>query len=392
MFATLKKELPSRIKIEMLRLFFECLDVSDPLADGWTVHGELKKSYNKEKVPVSQNAITWLMRATCDEQLVVFGSETIWTALQTAVRSFLVQERNYSVLYYLLGISPDSKDNLSASHVTAFSQWFALRASERELVPMVLDAGRFCQIRGFDWVEDDITPSQFIRALPVIYVAWSVAFPNGVDRVEDLVKLELDACLERLGWTTAGFLEILSTSSCQHDLPGAGNVATHRACSECGDCYGLEGYGLVQPARIQFTECIKTKHRLGCHCSVFLHNHAPVTTPPMEQDVQNDDDSDVDEEFFDVESEPAIKDIPDSIDAKPDPFWDAATMLYRAQGRTWLGSYGLKEILCATCWLRREKYIHEAGLGAEDDLPPMPEGYEMYRADIKDCTVETSSN
>ena len=42
-----------------------------------------------------------------------------------------------------------------------------------------------------------------------------------------------------------------------------------------------------------------------------------------------------------------------------DPFKAAAHLLYRVLGRSWLGSYGEGEVLCTTCFLRREGFINE---------------------------------
>jgi hypothetical protein len=45
-------------KIDMLRLFGECIDLSDVDSDGWVVHEWLKKAYATERKPISQNSIT----------------------------------------------------------------------------------------------------------------------------------------------------------------------------------------------------------------------------------------------------------------------------------------------------------------------------------------------
>jgi hypothetical protein len=62
-------------------------------------------------------------------------------------------------------------------------------------------------------------------------------------------------------------------------------------------------------------------------------------------------------------------------DQGTDPFRDAAAFLYRVQGRRWLGLYEPADLLCATCFLRREGYIGERGLGTEDGFSQMPEWY-----------------
>ena len=49
-----------------------------------------------------------------------------------------------------------------------------------------------------------------------------------------------------------------------------------------------------------------------------------------------------------------------------DPFKAVAHHLHCAQGRTWIGSYRPGELVCGTCFLRREGYVNE--LGKDDDV------------------------
>lgn len=372
----------------MLRLFSDCLEFSDPSGDGWTVHAELKRTYNKEKVPVSKNSITWLLRTTATEKFVAFGPNTVWNALQHAVRSFLVHEQNNQILHRLLNLSEGIKDTVKASHTTAIAHWLALRGSQRELLPMVLDAGRFLHLGRFDWVEDDITPSQFVKALPVIYATWSLALPNSIEKVEELIGLELEQCMTTLGWTQQFFVESISrkASNTKGETQGEPQI-----CSACGDDYTSLGFGLVAPGRIAFIECIKTNHKLKCACSDFLRKSGTIETPLYRSNSQHEDDSDIEEEFFDTE-----EDITKCCDEymseltqkKSDPFLDAATMLYRAQGRIWLSRYEPGDFYCATCFLLREGYIGEDGLGTEREFSPMPNSFEMFRSDNYSSTIE----
>jgi len=75
-------------------------------------------------------------------------------------------------------------------------------------------------------------------------------------------------------------------------------------------------------------------------------------------------------------------------DGGVDPFLDAATLLYRAQGRVWLSSYEPDDLLCASCFLFSEEYIGEDGLGTEGDFSPMPESFVMYRSENYSSTVD----
>ena len=62
---------------------------------------------------------------------------------------------------------------------------------------------------------------------------------------------------------------------------------------------------------------------------------------------------------------------------KSDPFLASATLLYRAQGPVWLGSYKPGDRFCATCFLKGEEYISKGGLGTESVFPPWPATYNM---------------
>jgi hypothetical protein len=93
------------------------------------------------------------------------------------------------------------------------------------------------------------------------------------------------------------------------------------------------------------------------------------------------EDDDVDEEFY---MEPVIDiddlceeydrlSIHDSIQG--DPFKDAATMLYRAKGRRWIGPYEDSEVLCAVCFLKREEYLEEDGSAGGGRFTPAPKTF-----------------
>lgn len=63
---------------------------------------------------------------------------------------------------------------------------------------------------------------------------------------------------------------------------------------------------------------------------------------------------------------------------KTNLFHDAATMLYQVHGRRWMGSYEPLELLCATCFLKREKYIEENRPLEEQRFTPMPETFRVF--------------
>ncbi|KAM7211951.1 hypothetical protein V8F06_012660 [Rhypophila decipiens] len=403
-FVTTKPDLPAEHKISMLRLFSDCLELTDPSGDGWTVHAELKRAYNREKVPIPENSISWLLRATASEPFVAFGPKTIWTALQSSVRSFLVHERNEQLFQGLLGLDDEQKEKISSTHATGIAHWLALRASGRKLLPMVLDAGRWCNIRGFDWVEDDLTPNQFVRILPEIYRSWAVAFPNNVEFVKNYMCLELDMVLEKADMDKEAFGACISRDGTERLQKQTHDITTTKRMrwSVCQDDYSSLGMGVVSPAWIAFLECTKTNHRHQCDCSPYLQTSGHFSSSVQEASSttsapalgseyiypfpeEEDDEPTEEEEFTSRQTDLtnlcndflASQYLPDDL---YDPFTEAATVLYRAQGRTWLSKvkYRADEMLCATCFLLREQYIGLAS--TEGEFPEMPESYAMCRA------------
>jgi hypothetical protein len=250
---------------------------------------------------------------------------------------------------------------------------------------MILDAGRFLHMKRFDWVKDDITPSQFVRTIPVIYAAWSSALPNSLDKVEELAQMELQICINRLEWERDSLLTAISYRSITPKTGVKGDAARMR-CSRCEDDYTVLGCGLVNPEHIAFTENVK----------IGLKRDSACTNQPQGSEFDTDacdtlliylseeEDSDIEEEFFDAHAHlhTVGPSEPVEISLKTtDPFLSAATMLYRAQGRVWLGEYSSGESYCATYFLLKERYIGEDGLGTDNSFPVMPSSFEMLRAD-----------
>jgi hypothetical protein len=182
----------------MLRLFSDCIDLADSNDEGWAVHEWLKRAYAKERVPISRNSITWLLYLTAKEEYVMFDARTVWCALQHATRSILGHERHDRILDRILELSGDEFAATSRTHANAIGFWLALRISARELLPMVVNAGSFLRMTGFDWVEDDITQTQFLKAFPGIYTAWCYALLDCVEKLEDHMRLELEYCMKKL--------------------------------------------------------------------------------------------------------------------------------------------------------------------------------------------------
>lgn len=366
----------------MLRLFCDCIDISDPDSDGWLVHEWLKKAYATERRPISQNSITWLLAMTANEECIEFSDRNVWLGLQHGIRSVLNHGRFDSVLERILDLSDGEYQRTSQRHLDSLGAWLALRATGRALLPMIISAGSFLQMRGFDWVDDDMPHRQFLQAIPGIYSAWCHAVIKTVEEVELHMREDLQDHLTKHAITREALLDKLSCVNTSLQRPGympwGGQI-----CTDCKDDYSVLGYGLVQPARITITECVTTGHSFDCRCktieavsSISVH-HLPTYSGaytadnhqlPSSLDHDNDDD-----EFFDAEPQRFYESNTGDFDA----FSDIATMMYRAHGRAWIGSYAVDEQLCGSCFLYRERYISDDGLAA--DFPSMPRSFEGQR-------------
>ena len=102
-------DLHAEVKISMLRLFSDCIELTDAKSDGWTVHAWLKRAYARESVPISQNSITWLLHGTATEEYVEFNASSFWCGLQHAVRTVLCHERHGCFLDQILALSCQSE-------------------------------------------------------------------------------------------------------------------------------------------------------------------------------------------------------------------------------------------------------------------------------------------
>ncbi|KAF1929931.1 uncharacterized protein M421DRAFT_380930 [Didymella exigua CBS 183.55] len=361
-------------KIEMLRLYCDCIDLSDADSDGWLVHEWLKKAYATERKPISQNSITWLLHLTANEEYVEFSARNIWSALQHAVRSVLNHGRFSNTLERILDLSLEEHFATSQRHIDALGVWLALRVNGRVLLPMVLNAGSFLQMKGFDWIDDDMPHRLFLQALPHLYAAWCHTVLEAVEQVEMYMREEFHQCLGQLNMTRETFLHTISRENTNH------RPTNGRICTDCQVEYSALDHGLVQPARIAVTECVSTGHSFDCNCQNMdeITSYMTKLTLPTYAGAYDKDGEgqyfDTEDEFFDAE--PHIFDHTSCN--KPDPFSDIATMLFRAHGRAWIGSYAIGEELCASCFLFRENYISKDGFAA--DFPPMPKSFERLRA------------
>jgi hypothetical protein len=361
----------------MLRMFYDCIDLASPESDGWLVHEWLKRAYATEKVPISQNSITWLLHLTANERYVECSPRILWSALQHAMRSVLNHQRYSRHLERLLQLSDDETRNVSQRHLSAFGSWIALRVNGRALLPMILCVGSLLQMKGFDWIEDSMSHREFLQVQPSLYTAWCHAVLDAVEKIEVYMHEELDSSMQQLGWTRNDLIGALSDDGVA-SLSSDDHTPNPKTCSQCKDNYNMMAHSLVEPARIAIDECVKTGHESDCVCqTISFASHDLAAELPDYTGVCYDEDegnkSDADAGFFDAQ--------PFHFDDQNHPngnmFSDIATLLYKAQGRLWIGEYAIGERLCATCFLFKEEYIGEDGFAA--DFPPMPKSFESFR-------------
>jgi hypothetical protein len=263
-FVDTAQNTPAERKIQMLRLFKDCLDLTEPDSEGWVIIGRLVQAYNKECTSVLSNSINWVLQCVPTDGMVGCGHVSIWHGLQHAIRSLLVHEHQNNMLLTLLGLVTNSEKPESLSRICSIARWLALRVCERDLFPMMREAGAFLRIKGFDYLKNTrVPPAEFARTLPLIYNAWIKALPSTIKHEDELIALELDALLEETGWTR----EIVLKSVDSKQTTEQQNAM---CCSACGDDYSSLGMGLVDPLWLAFVECTRNKHKHNCICSSYI--------------------------------------------------------------------------------------------------------------------------
>ena len=366
----------------MLRLFGnECMDISEINGDGWVVGHNLIAHMAKEQTDMSQTSVHWVYSQKQAEILVSLGASSVWHGVQQAVRAFLHEENENKIIYQFLHSEKAKDDLVYQSHVSSLGHWLALRASQRDLLPVTMQACQFIQVAGFDPFPgmDGLGKRDLNRALPMIYKTWTKLSGKAIGNAKSLVEAELDVILGELAMDREA-LALAIQAACSE--PSSEAPVSTQKCLKCGDDYAKLGTGLVQPVHISFEECRATKHKFYCECVEYLHAKGVTTTDPAAESADDEEEDDVDEEFL-KEVEVNVDDLCaeyDKLDIKDDtvrgdPFKDAATMLYRAQGRRWIGTYDDDEVLCAACFLKREEYLEEDGSTGGARFTPAPKTF-----------------
>ena len=389
MFAATSKTKPAGRKIEMLRLFEDCIDLSEPISEGWKVLADLVRSFNRENVHQTQNSVNWFLRSLDAQSMVAFGPKTMWHGLQHAVRSFVSLEQENMVVEGQLDLKRDcsSAQQTSASRGMAIAYWICLRATGKQLLPMLVAAGAIMHIEGYDYDSNTkADPAILAKQLPFLYTEWSKALTKSIETVCEVMISELDVVLGAAGWTRETLRDLITKVGKQDQRKKEGNQV---CCVVCGDDYGPLGMGLVEPRCVAFTECTFSKHRFNCACSQFLQTQKSLGRSSQPHQYESGEEDDV---FYDAESEKVTNNQQsDSTDndwavgceqyarelerKMKDPFWEITVLFYRAQARIWLGKYEPGESLCGTCFLQREGYIDEDAKDEKDFFASMPASF-----------------
>ncbi|KAF7508364.1 hypothetical protein GJ744_009355 [Endocarpon pusillum] len=399
MFAATSKKKPADRKIGMLRLFEDCMDLSEPSSEGWTVLADLVRSFNQESVPQTENSVNWFLRSLKTESMVAFGPKTMWHGLQHAVRSLVDLEHTNKLVASKLGLrgAGGAEQQTAASHGMAIAYWIVLRATGKQLLPMLVAAGAIMHIEGYDYDPDtEVDPAVLGQQLPFLYSEWSKALTKGIETVDEVMSSELDAALEEAGWTQDHLGELITNAG----KPDQRNEQCHQmCCSVCKDDYTSLGVGLVEPRWIEFTECTSSNHRFNCICPEFLQSQGRLghceQPPGYESDNCQSDSGEENDVFHDAEFQNTTtsssnqesdsgdmdwipeceKYIREMEGKKKDPFSAIAALLYRAQARLWVERYRPGELLCGTCFLRREGYVDEEAKDDDDIFASMPASF-----------------
>ena len=368
----------------MLRLFEDCVDLSEPDSEGWTIVGDLVSSFNQENSSVHSNSIIWFLTSLKTESMVGFGPKTLWHGVQHAVRSFMDMAQRNKIVQSRLDVMVSGR--FPASYAMAIAYWIALLTASKKLLPLILAGGSIWHMDGFEYDPDsEVDPVVLAKQRPHIYSTWSKTLRASLEKSDEVFNLELDTTVEESNWSPDILRSLKSGKSDEQEQDD-----DPLCCSGCNDDYRLLKLGLVEPNWIAFTECTKFQHRYNCTCQEFLQRQGQLHEPPrVERDDSRDDSDSEDEMFHDAESQRGSDGESDSDDQSwllecdryireienkdtKDPFREAASVLYRSQARLWLGDYEPGQRFCGTCFLRNEGYMNDSVTDNDDFWSSMP--------------------
>jgi hypothetical protein len=370
------------MKIKMLRLFEDCIDMSEPESNGWIIISNLVSSFSRVDAPITANSINWFLRSLKPESMVAFGLKTLWHGLQHAIRSSIYLEQKEKTVKSRLDLLIDG--DFPVSYAMAIAHWTALLAIGKKLLPMLLIAGSVLHVEGYDYdLESPIDPTVMAKQLPFLYDAWCNALTSSLETVNEVMKSELDLALEEAG-RSEDILRELKMIAGERRNTKEENI--QKQCSICHDDYTILGLGLVEPRWAAFVECTSSKHRYNVRCQEVKTHEVinPDGASDSDEDAFHDAESDLPDtgpegasdetapEDWIIECENFIREV-DKRKGK-DPFRAVAAHLYRTQARVWLGNYEAGELFCGTCSLKSQGYIDEK-MNETDFFSSMPKSF-----------------
>jgi hypothetical protein len=110
------------------------------------------------------------------------------------------------------------------------------------LLPMIIEAGRPIKMSRFDWIEDNITPREYLRTFPVIYSSWAKELPKGIENLRTYMEEELEHLLSSL-YIDRNRLKYTIRAAEQEDV---GDAQESKVYSECSNSYVKLGTGFIQ--------------------------------------------------------------------------------------------------------------------------------------------------
>lgn len=372
----------------MLRFFEDCIDLSEPDSEGWVILGDLVSAFDQEGSSVIGNSIMWFLTAMNADSMVGFGPKALWHGVQHAVRSFINLANRDRVVQDRLDVIVGGK--FPEPCASAIAHWMALITAGKKLLPLILEGGSIWHMEGFDYDPDsEVDPVALAKQRPWIYTTWSKTLKSNLENAHKIFASELAATLEIYNWSQA-VLQDLKASKLK------GNASENHAwrCLSCQDDYSSMKFGLVEPSHIAFVECVKFQHRYNCACEEYIRIRDQSREPTnilinlTAEDLAHDEDI-----FQDAKSQYESDDESDTgghplwhleceryiaqaehEDVK-DPFRDAASLLYRAQARLWLGDYQPGQRLCGSCFFWSEGYMDEDVENNGDFWPSVPKSF-----------------
>ncbi|KXX77094.1 putative ankyrin repeat protein L93 [Madurella mycetomatis] len=202
-------------KIDMIGAFGpECLDITELNGDGWIVGHNLIASMSQEQCDMSKTAVNYVFALKQSDIMIALGAKSVWHGLQQAIRGFLIEEHMQDIAGKLVSAELGESPGSCQSRIRAIGHWLALRASQRDLVPLAIQAAQILQVQGYDPLpgSQDMERRDLNRKLPLIYTMWAKTSARVLANVREIVKAEFSVILGDMSMDCNSFARRLSTA------------------------------------------------------------------------------------------------------------------------------------------------------------------------------------